>query len=115
MPKGKSFDEIVFDAERLVRVWTDHPELSLGDVTRASFEAQLAGFKTKRANVENLRTQLTRGINEVNDEGTVIKSINTRALSGARAQFGPDSSVYEELGGTRTSERKPRTKKTPKA
>lgn len=114
MPKGKSFDEIVFDADRLIRVWTDNPDLSLGDVTRTSFEAQIAAFKTKRAAVEDLRTQLTRGVNEVNDEGGTIQSINTRALSGARAQFGPDSSVYEQLGGTRASERKPRTKKTPK-
>lgn len=115
MPKGKSFDEIVFDADRLIRVWTDHPTLSLGDVTRTSFEGQVAAFKIKRANVEALRTQLTRGVNEVNDEATTIQSINTRALSGARAQFGGDSSVYDELGGTRTSERKPRKKKTPKS
>jgi hypothetical protein len=114
MPKGKSFDDIVFDADRLIRVWTDHQDLNLGDVTRTSYEAQVAAFKTKRANVEDLRTQLTRGVNELNDEAGAIKSVNTRALSGARAQFGPDSSVYEELGGTRTSERKPRKKKTPK-
>src|SRR5258705_13550285 len=114
MPKGKSFDEIVFDADRLIRVWTDNPDLALGDVTLISFTAQVAGFKNKRANLEDLRTQLTRGVNEVNDEAGAIKSINTRALSGARAQFGGDSSVYEQLGGTRTSERKPRKKKVPK-
>jgi hypothetical protein len=113
MPKGKSFDDIVFDADRLIRVWTANQALALGDVTLISFTAQVAAFKAKRASVEDLRTQLTRGVNETNDEAAAIQSINTRALSGARAQFGGDSSVYEELGGIRTSERKPRKKKPP--
>jgi hypothetical protein len=116
MPKkGKSFDDILSDAERLIRVWTENPKLSLGDVTRESFQAQVSGFKSNRAINEELRMQLTRGINEVNDEAGEIQSINTRALSGARAQFGQDSSQYEQLGGTRASERKPPKKKTPKS
>lgn len=116
MPKkGKSFDDILADAERLIRVWTDNDKLSLGDVTLISFKAQVEALRTKRASNEDLRMQLTRGVNEVNDEAGAIQSINTRALSGVRAQFGPDSSQYEQLGGVRASERKKPKKKTPKS
>ncbi|MBC8028959.1 MAG: hypothetical protein H7Z16_02515 [Pyrinomonadaceae bacterium] len=115
MPKGKSFDEILSDAERLVRVWTANEDLALGDVTLISFQTQVAAWKTKRESVEALRTQLTRGVDEVNDQASAIRAINTRALSGARAQYGPDSAQYAQLGGTRASERKPRKKKTPKS
>ena len=111
MPKGKSYDDIAFDAERLIRVWTDNDDFALGDVTLTPFKTRVAGFKTKRATVDDLRTQLTRAVNEVSDEAKAISAINTRALSGARAQYGPDSSQYEQLGGTRASERKPRKKK----
>src|SRR6266436_1221051 len=33
MAKGKSFDAILADAEKLIRVWTANPKLSLGDVS----------------------------------------------------------------------------------
>jgi len=35
----------------------------------------------------------------------------TRARSGIRSVFGPDSTQYEQAGGTRTSERKTPTRK----
>ena len=113
MPRGKTFDGILFDAERLIRVWSENDDLALGELTLIAFQAQVANFKSTRASVEDLRTQLTRGINEVNDLAKAIQSVNTRALSGSRAQYGPNSSQYEQLGGVRASERKARKKKTP--
>lgn len=41
-----------------------------------------------------------------------LRSLNRRMLSASEAQYGEDSSQYEQTGGTPTSERKPR-KKTP--
>ena len=37
--------------------------------------------------------------------------LTTRARSGIRGFFGPDSDEYEQAGGTRTSERKKPTRK----
>ena len=119
MPRGKSFDEIVADAETLIRVWTENPDFNLGDVTLASLKTMFTTFKTTRANTDSLRTQLTKAVSDMNDQGGGISDICTRARSGARAQFGPNSTQYEQLGGTRASERKPRKKKadpgTPKS
>jgi integrase len=43
-----------------------------------------------------------------------ISSVTTRARNGFRAIFGPDSSQYEQAGGTRASERKrPAPRKKP--
>jgi hypothetical protein len=111
MPKGKSFDDIVADIERLIRVWTAKPELTLAGLTREDVVAKLAGFKTKRAGVEDLRTQLTAGVNDINQEATELVDIGNRGRSAARGQFGPDSTEYEQLGGTRSSERKPPKRK----
>lgn len=118
MPKGKSFDEIQADAETLIRVWSANTSFSLGEVTLDSFKATVATFKTTRANTEDLRTQLTKAVNDCNDQATAIAGIVTRGRSGVRAQFGPDSAQYDQVGGTRASERKPRKPKgsgTPKS
>jgi hypothetical protein len=113
MAKGRSFDAILANAETLLRVWTGNDKLSLGDVTLESFTAMVNTFKTARAHTEDLRTQLTRGVNDTNDQADQILAITVRARSAARGQLGPNSTEYEQLGGTRSSERKPRTKKTP--
>lgn len=113
MPKGKSFDAILADAETLIRVWEANTTLSLGDVTLPAFKTMVATFKTTRANAEDLRTQLTKAVNDVNDQADGLASITVRGRSGVRAQFGPDSAQYDQVGGTRSSERKPRKKKTP--
>jgi hypothetical protein len=115
MPKGKSFDAILADAETLIRVWEANDKLSLGDVTLPSLKAMVTAFKSTRANAEDLRTQLTKAVNDVNDQAKALLSIAVRGRSGVRAQFGSDSPQYDQVGGTRASERKPRKKKTPKS
>jgi hypothetical protein len=44
--------------------------------------------------------------NHRDDQTVKVNELCTRARSGVRAFFGPDSSEYELVGGTRTSERK---------
>jgi len=40
-----------------------------------------------------------------------LRDLNRRILSAVEAQYGPDSSEYEQVGGTRQSERKQSTRK----
>ena len=49
--------------------------------------------------------------NEFKAEEAELNDLNRRYLSAAEAIFGPDSSEYEMLGGTRKSERKRPTRK----
>jgi hypothetical protein len=111
MPKSKSFDSVQADGENLVRVWDANTDLALGDVTRAQFKTMMTTYVASRATANDLRTQLTAAVNAVNDQSRTINDICVRARAGARAQFGPDSTQYDQLGGTRQSERKPRKKK----
>jgi len=48
-----------------------------------------------------------------NAEESELNDWNRRVLSAVEAQFGPDSSEYEMVGGTRKSERKKPSKKAP--
>ncbi|HEX7313435.1 MAG TPA: hypothetical protein VF297_05915 [Pyrinomonadaceae bacterium] len=112
MPRGKSLDEVLADAEKLDRVWDANPSLTLGDLTREKFKAELNALRESRAQLEEARRQVTNLSNTTNERAVVLVSYNTRVLSGIRAVFGPDSTQYEEGGGTRSSERKtPKPKK----
>ena len=112
--KGTSFDDIKAQAEQLLRVWDENEDLALGDLTKAQFKAMFDAFNTTRASNDNMRTQLTKGVSDGNDQAKQILSVAVRARSVARGQFGPNSTQYEQLGGTRASERKPRKPRTPK-
>jgi hypothetical protein len=113
MARGKSLDEVIADAEKIVRVWEANPTFSLGQVTLASLKAELEELRTLRAQTEEARRQVTNLSNSTNTKADAINSIVTRALSGVRAVYGPDSTQYQEAGGTRSSERKKATKKKP--
>jgi hypothetical protein len=69
-----------------------------------ALEARLAGYNQMLSEAD---TELN-GIEADEDE---LADLNRRFLSAGEAQFGPDSSEYEALGGTRTSDRKKRTTK----
>jgi hypothetical protein len=109
MPSKYSFDSIIADSEQIARVWEENPTFTLGEVTLASLQSKITSVRQKRDQVETLRTQLTALTNELNEETGVMANIITRARSGFRATYGPDSTQYEQSGGTRSSERKRRS------
>ncbi|MET0649033.1 MAG: hypothetical protein ABW208_20685 [Pyrinomonadaceae bacterium] len=112
MPKGKSLDDVIAEAEKIERVWDANPTFSLGDLTREKFKAELEGLRASRTQLEEARRQVTNLSNDTNERAASVGTNTTRALSGIRAVFGPDSTQYEEGGGTRSSERKtPKSKK----
>ena len=51
--------------------------------------------------------------NEIEAGERNLRTTSARMLSAVQAQYGPDSSEYEQAGGTRRSERKRPTKKPP--
>lgn len=106
MPKGKSIDDILNEAEQIARVWADNPSFSLGELTLAQLQQKIRDLRTQRDATEALRTQLTAAINETNSKAVEVNAIVSRGRSGFRAFYGADSTQYEQAGGTRTSERK---------
>jgi hypothetical protein len=109
MPKNNSIDDVIADGERIIRVWRENPAFSMGTVTLAQLETMITDLRTLRGQIEDSRTELTQLVNQSNDKLATISSVASRARSGFRAFFGPDSSQYEQAGGTRSSERKRRT------
>lgn len=84
-----------------------------GEITLAKPQAKIKDARQKRDQIETLRTQLTALTNELNVQIAELAGITTRARSGFRAIYVPDSTQYEQAGGTRASERKRPAKKRP--
>lgn len=106
MARGKSTETLLTESERIERVWTDNPTFSLGDITLAQFKTKIKELRDARGKAEALRTQLTAAVNEANERSDDLAALVTRARSGFRAFYGPDSTQYEQAGGTRASDRK---------
>jgi hypothetical protein len=69
-----------------------------------SVSAKLDAYNQSLATSDRLQ-------NEFQAEEAELKDLNRRFLSAGEATYGPDSSEYELLGGTRKSERKRPTRK----
>jgi hypothetical protein len=87
-------------------------------LTLASYEADITALGTKLDGYNEKLSALDSLQNELDTAETALREKNTRILSAAEAHYGPDSSEYEQAGGTRRSERKrtgPKGPRTPPA
>jgi hypothetical protein len=100
-------DAVLADANRIIDTWSANADFKLGTVTLESFIAARDAAAAADATVESKRTELSGLMNDRDDKATALHDLVTRARSGFRAAYGPDSSQYEQAGGTRASERKP--------
>jgi hypothetical protein len=111
MPTNKSIDTIIAEAEQNERVWVANPTYTLGEVTLTKFQAAHASLRTRRDDLQAARAALTAATNAAHDEAIALNALNTRARGGIRAFFGPNSTQYEQVGGTRSADRKRPTRK----
>jgi hypothetical protein len=110
MPKAAT-NEALVDGKKVHDVWAANPEFVMKDVTLENFTAAMADAQAADDAVETLRGQLTALLNARDAKNATLTEMTTRAMSGIRGFFGPDSDQYEQAGGTRSSERKSRTSK----
>ncbi len=87
------------------------PDLKIGDLSNADLEAALANVTDIQKTLNQLEIQMTDQRNKRDVAyGELWKTVK-RMRAGVKAIYGDDSSQYEMVGGTRLSERKPRTRK----
>jgi hypothetical protein len=99
--------------QRLAGLKSINPAPDFGPgLTVPAYETKGNGFNTRLNGYNQQVAELDDEQNTVDSEEDELKDLNRRMLSAVEAQYGPDSSEYEAVGGTRTSERKrPRPQK----
>lgn len=86
-----------------------------GDLTLESYEGDINALSAKVNSYNEEISALDQSQNELEGMEQRLREKNRRVLAAAEARYGPDSSEYEQAGGTRRSERKrsgPRTPRT---
>ena len=107
---SKMGDSVLADLDTLIQVWEKETNLVMGDLTLPMVKAKRDELSSKDKLADEARTTLGRLIDEAGDV-RAEDQLMSRGRSGIRAAFGADSPQYAQVGGTRVSERKPRSKK----
>ncbi|MGA9996499.1 MAG: hypothetical protein WBP93_13870 [Pyrinomonadaceae bacterium] len=82
-----------------------------GDLTPAKYDALIAEVEAKLDAYNGTLATADQQGNELDVLERELKDFNSRILAGTKAKHGANSSEYEIVGGTRTSERKKSSKK----
>ena len=106
MPTKVSSGNAVEDADKIIGVWQANPAFSIMGITLDEFKAATDDIRSRDATIKARRQELTGLVDERDDKALSLSDWVTRALSGIRSNFGPNSAQYEQAGGTRKSERK---------
>ncbi len=106
MAKNPKLKTTLADALDVLSVWKTIPDFKIGDVSLNDFNGVIDstdGLAKQHANnlVERAGLKANR-----DDKVRLLNELVTRFRSGIRGQFGPDSPLYEQAGGTRSSTRK---------
>ena len=118
-----SAENTLADAANIDKVWAANPTITLGSdsdpdnpkVTYADFQLVEKKVSDLVGQIEALRNQLTKLVDDKDDAAGVLSDLNTRALSAIRGIFGPNSAQYDQAGAVRTSERKKPVRTKPAA
>lgn len=70
------------------------------------FEVDIAALSAKLAGYNQLLSTVDQELNELEDLETSLGDQSSRLLAATKAKYGPNSSEYEQVGGTRVVDRK---------
>lgn len=113
MNKAPHFSAALINAQatRILKVWKANREFRMKDATVADceavhdqFERVLKDIAAKSRELDELRKARQKAAAKLNQ-------LCTRAQSGMRGYFGPNSSQYQQITGTPTTERKKTVRK----
>ena len=86
-------------------------DFKVGELTNAVLEADLEKAIAAKSRLTQLEIQIVDKRNQRDESYDELWKKVKRLRVGVKAIYGDDSSEYEMAGGTRLSERKPRTRK----
>jgi len=106
MAKNPKLKTTLAEALDVLSVWKTMPDFKIGDVSLNDFNGAINSTDIMAKQHKNNRAELARLKANRDDKVRQLSEIVTRFRSGIRSHFGPDSPLYEQAGGTRSSSRK---------
>lgn len=107
---------LIKQAQEILTGWNQiAPVPTYGTLTTASFSTDLTAATALEAQIATLEAQLTDKRIQRDVAFKALWDKSKKVRNSVKGNFGDDSSQYKLVGGTRLSEKKPRTRKTPAA
>jgi hypothetical protein len=109
-------DQILQQLDNVIGVWEENPSFIMGpDVTLEKVKATRVRLDTCITDVQTTNRTLTKQVDDRDDCAKLGNEYVVRARKAVQGYFGPDSTQYAQVGGTRLSDRKSagRRPKTP--
>lgn len=106
--------DVYEQAKSVLDAWcqTDD-QLAFGQLNAGALTMDVNRARAINESLTNLENKLTDLRNQRDEVNLILWDKVKRTRAGFRASFGDDSSQFEMVGGTRTSDRKPHTRKAP--
>jgi hypothetical protein len=93
--------------DQVISVWGAHPDFNVGsEVTLQRLKDLRGQLAASTARIQDLKRQLIEQTHVRDDQAQACNELVVRTRKGILAFFGPDSTQYAQVGGTRASERK---------
>jgi hypothetical protein len=105
MATGLNPVEVAKDSRRLATVWEENPEFKMKDLSLENLKQDTGDLEDTVKEIEKLEVKLTPLRNRRDGLMVKLNDINVRGRAGMKSYFGSDSDQYEQVGGTRKSER----------
>jgi len=100
-------DQILQQVDDVIGVWEENPEFGMGpDVTLEKVKTTRVQLETCLMDVQATNRTLTKQIDDRDDCDKLGNEYAVRARKAIQGYFGPDSTQYAQVGGTRASDRK---------
>ena len=100
-------DQILQQLDDVIGVWEENPDFGMGPgVTLEKVKATRVQLDTCLMDVQATNRTLTKQIDDRDDCAKLGNEYVVRARRAIQGYFGPDSTQYAQVGGTRASDRK---------
>ncbi|MGH8610165.1 MAG: hypothetical protein ACREX9_22975 [Gammaproteobacteria bacterium] len=100
-------DQILQQLDNVIGVWEENRSFSMGpEVTFEKVKATRGQLDTCIMDVQATNRTLTKQIDDRDDCAKMANQYLVRARKAIQGYFGPDSTQYAQVGGTRQSDRK---------
>ncbi|MGH8608602.1 MAG: hypothetical protein ACREX9_14685, partial [Gammaproteobacteria bacterium] len=100
-------DQILQQLDDVIGVWEENPDFGMGPaVTLEKVKATRTELDTRIMDVQATNRTLTKQIDDCDDCAKLGNEYVVRARKAIQGYFGPDSTQYAQVGGTRASDRK---------
>ena len=106
MAKNPRANETLKKAGRALAVWQTIPDFKMGSVSLNDFTTALNATDTLSKQHINHTVEGAGLKANRDDKARQLNELVVRFLTGIHSTYGPDSPLYEQAGGTRTSSRK---------